>query len=114
MEKFIEERHYTRDTPFEQRYLPLIESIQDPVKKEALANQIAGKHVDTNTERLDDFFNPHQGFVDAYNQRKAKEVKEEVKKKSQHLYNDDGKRFGRIWDYSSYKTVHDPLSILLS
>ena len=53
---------------------------------------------------------PHQGFIDSYNTRVAAEHRQKMKSKSQELYNENGQRYGRVWDYEGFKNVHDPLS----
>jgi hypothetical protein len=106
--KFVE--HYDRNTPFENRYLPFIQNETDPVRKNQIANQIAGKLVERQPERWDEIMNPNEKFIEAYNKRQLNKNKESAKKQSQQLYNEEGKRFSRNWDYESYKSIHDPLS----
>lgn len=103
--------HFERETPFEKRYLPYISTIPDANKRNEIANKLAGKVIEEDTSVKQQVeMKPHSGFIEKYNERFAKEKKMEVRKQSQKLYNEDGKRFGRNWDYESYKKIHDPLS----
>jgi hypothetical protein len=102
-----------RQTPLEKRYLPFISEIRDPGAKFQIAKEICGVAPERSSEhrpKLQEMVEPHQGFVDAYNARAAVELKEKMKRKSQELYNENGQRYGRVWDYEGFKSVHDPLS----
>ena len=102
-----------RTTPLEKRYLPFIAEIRDPAAKAQIAKEICGDMPERTSEhkpKLKEMVEPHQGFVDAYNARAEKEQRERIKRKSQELYNENGQRFGRVWDYEGFRSVHDPLS----
>ena len=108
----FEHEHPDKLTPFEKRYLPYMETLSDPAERFEVSNQLAGtvKPDFIKKETTADRFKPHQGFIDAYNQRAVQAKKEENKKKSQTLYNENGKRFGRSWDHVGFRKIHDPLS----
>jgi len=108
----VEHEHVDKLTPFEQRYLPLIAKETDPNKRAEMSQKIAKVSHEAHEVRMTvrDTMDPHQGFIDAYNQRAVKQNRDELRRRSQQLYNEDGKRFGRNWDYEGYRQIHDPLS----
>jgi hypothetical protein len=104
----VENAFLYRHTPLEKRYLPMTESVE-PAEKFKIADNL-GKDKPHTSIQSSSMFQPHQGFIEAYNERAIKEKKQELKKHSQTIYNEDGQRFGRVWDYQGFKSVHDPLS----
>jgi hypothetical protein len=102
-----------RQTPLEKRYLPFISEIRDPGAKYQIAKEISGSVPERSSEhrpKLQEMVDPHQGFIDSYNTRAAAEHRQKMKSQSQELYNENGQRYGRVWDYEGFKNVHDPLS----
>jgi hypothetical protein len=97
-----------RHTPLEKRYLPMVEGME-PAEKFRVADTLS-KDKPEPPINFSTMFQPHQGYIDSYNERAIKEKKQELKMQSQTLYNEDGQRFGRVWDYPGYKSIHDPLS----
>jgi len=110
MEHFQDEKHYVRDTPFEKRYLPYIQSIPESKQNEIARSLVPIENNQESSSSTPQFMNPHMAFVEAYNKRYLKNKNMESKRKSQKLYNENGKRFAKHWDFESYKAVHDPLS----
>jgi hypothetical protein len=108
----FEHEHPEKVTPFENRYLPYMKSLSDPAERFEVSNQLAGtvRPDFVQKQTTADKIKPHQGFIDAYNQRAVKVQKSELRKKSQALYNENGKRFGRSWDNEGFRNIHDPLS----
>jgi len=102
-------------TPFEKKYQNYLGEVKDEVKREALAHSILQKEdIDFQKPNLEHSFNPHEGFVKAYNERMTKKKVESVKEASKVQYNEEGKRFARPWDYVGFKSIHDPIGNILS
>ncbi len=104
----VENAFLYRHTPLEKRYLPLVDGY-DPAERFRIADTLT-KEEKKPRQKESDFLAPHKGFVEAYNERAVKEKKTELRAQSQFLYNEDGQRFGRVWDHQGFKNVHDPLS----
>jgi hypothetical protein len=104
-----------RQTAVELRYLPYKNTLKDPNVREQIARDISGETIkkrEIDQVNLKDKMDPHQGFVDSYNLRALEEQKNEIRKKTQELYNEKGQRYGRLYDQDGFKKTHDPLSII--
>lgn len=97
-----------RHTPLEKRYLPMLDKIS-PEDKLRISDSIAPVKKEEKND-LANLFSPNQKFIDAYNIRKIKETKSELRVQSKSIYNEDGQRFSRVWDHQGFKNIHDPLS----
>jgi hypothetical protein len=107
MEEFHEK--LDRNTPFERKYFDTTRSIKNPYEKEELISKLVGKQEVVKSNDTWDNMNPNPSFVEAYNKRYVNQKMEETKKKNNQLYNEEGNRFSRVWEYDSFKSVHDPL-----
>jgi hypothetical protein len=97
-------------TPFEKKYYQFLGEVKDPIKRESMAQEITVKdHIEITRPNLIQSFNPHEGFVNSYNERVQKNKAKAVREASKNLYNDQGKRFARPWDYTGYTSIHDPI-----
>ena len=102
-------------TPFEKKYYNYLGEVKDQVQREAITQNILQKdHVDFQKPNMDLSFNPHEGFVKAYNERMTKKKVESVKEASKVLYNEEGKRYARPWDYPGFTSIHDPIGKILN
>lgn len=103
-----------RATPFEKKYSNYLAEVKDPIKREAQTqNILLNDHVDFQKPNIEQSFKPHEGFVKAYNERMTKKKIENVKEASKVLYNEEGKRFARPWDYAGFTSIHDPIGNIL-
>lgn len=97
-------------TPFEKKYFQFLGEVKDPIKRENISQEILNKErIEISKPNISQGFNPHEGFVKSYNERVEKKKATEIREKSKELYNEDGKRFARPWDYRGYKSIHDPI-----
>lgn len=99
-----------KSTPFEKKYYQFLDEVKDPIKRENIAQEILNKErIEISKPNFYQGLNPHEGFVKSYNERLEKKKVTEIREKSKELYNEDGKRFARPWDYSGYTSIHDPI-----
>lgn len=97
-------------TPFEKKYYQFLGEVKDPIKRESKAHEILDKeHIEIIKPNLVQSLNPHEGFVNSFNERIQKKKVQAVKDKAKVLYNEEGKRFARPWDYNGYTSIHDPI-----
>jgi hypothetical protein len=101
-------------TPFEKKYYQFLGEVKDPVKRETISQEILNRErIEIVQPNIPQSFNPHEGFVNAYNERIVKKKAAEVREQSKILYNEEGKRFARPWDYKGYTSIHDPIGNII-
>lgn len=106
----------SRTTTLEHAYDDLIKNIPDTQQRSVVVNKALGKAEIDPTKVGDDvisLFNPHADYVRAYNERAVKEEKRLIREKEKQLYNEAGQAYEQVWKNDSFKSIHDPLSIII-
>jgi hypothetical protein len=97
-------------TPFEKKYMEFLEKTKQPENRSEMSAKILKQDlVDREKVDLSAEFKPNEGFVKSYNERYVKNKVQETKQNSRGIFNEEGKRFARTWDYKSFEEIHDPL-----